>query len=491
MEDKEKQKSGFNNSGLKLFRFELSRSHTSLFLILSILGIFMIPSTLAGDVFINLFNFLFYTLPEYLLDSSYRPENYLIYHFFPILIRIIVSTIFLILSIYALRKILLRKNNTREGKEKIIPQERIVSYFGLKISHGQSLFIFCVSLVGIVFIVQLFFESILHPFFSSGLFDSLCLIPLGPYQATSHDILLNNVPIAIMATFFLFCLYSLFIVRRGKPIDKSKKISKNYSLLVFIVSFVVIILVSARIFCHLALFNNELASFLGIFPNAPNPYQNEDFIVTIIFFCIFLALMISSFFLKKSNSRGTKTSDKLSWFQIRLTPHRAIILLSVALIYIVVITWLYISFVLLFGGFFRFSILDFDFFDVIFILLVLFCYYPIAKILKNRRLDKIVKVIDNSREFTTKWFGFHLSKTDAIIFFSTSCGLIGFFIFQLFSMNMSAQAFLQYPTPSYSFMLFSFPTMTALYCLILFVIVYTIKKTIPSIKSNNEEKNYS
>ena len=93
--------------------------------------------------------------------------------------------------------------------------------------------------------------------------------------------------------------------------------------------------------------------------------------------------------------------------------------------------------------------------------------------------------------FLLHGLGFTSQKQMQLFFFSTSCGLIGFFIFQLFLMNLSAQALLQYPTPSYSFMLFSFPTMTALYILILFVIVYTIKKTIPSIKSNNEEKNYS
>ena len=484
MEVKDKKESDLNYSRITLARFELTRSQTSLFLILSLIGVFMIPFTLAGDIFLNLFQFLFSTLPDYLADSSHRPEDYLTYHFFPILIRISVSIIFLLLSIYALRKILKHKNTKHRVKGKIIYQDRIVNWFGLRISHGQSLFILSASVVGIIFIAQLFLESILtNSIFDRGLFDSLCWIPEGPNQATSHLILLNNVPRAIMATFFLICLFNLFIVRRGKPMKRSKKITKNYSLLIFIGSFVVLILLSARIFCHLALFNYEIASLLGISSNAPNPYQNEDLIITITLFCICVALMISSFFLKEHNNKEMKASVELKWLQVKLTPHRAVILLSVALIYLVFFAWFYLSFIMLFGGAFNFSLLRFNFFDIIFFTIVLFCYYPIAKILKNHRFDNILENIENSREFNTNWFKFKLSKINSIVFLSVSSGLIALYIFQLLLMTMNAQSFLQNPYPHYSYMLFSLPVMTAIICLILVVIVYTIKKTLPSIKS--------
>ena len=122
-----------------------------------------------------------------------------------------------------------------------------------------------------------------------------------------------------------------------------------------------------------------------------------------------------------------------------------------------------------------------------FLIIVIFCYYPIAKILKNHRFDDIIENIENSREFKTNWFGFHLSKTNSMIFLSVSSGLVGLFIYQLFTMNMSAQAFLQNPYPNDSYMLFSFPVMTAINCFILVVIVYTIKKTLPSIKSRGNK----
>lgn len=483
MEVKEKQEPNLNYSPMTLFGFELNRSQTSLFLILSLMGIFMLPMNLAGDIFLNLFQFLFSTVPNYLLEPYHRPEDYLIYNFFPILISIIRSTIFLILSIYALRRILRHKNTEHKIKRKIIHQERVVNWLGLKISHGQSLFIFSASLVGIFFIVELFLYSLLsHSVYDHGLLDSLCWIPEASNQATSHEILFNNVPLAIMITFFLLCLFSLFVVRRGKPMNPLKKITKNYSLLIFIVSFVVLILLSARIFCHLALFNYEIASLLGISNNPLSPYQNEDFIKTIIFLCVCLALMTTSFFLKEQNYKEMKTSDELSWLHLKLTPHRAIILLSVALLYIIVLTDIYLSFIFLFGSF-CFTPSYLTFFNAIVIPIILFCYYPIGKILKNHRFDNIIENIDNSREFKTKWFRFHLSKTYSVILLSVSSGLMGLFIYQLLVMNMMAQAFLQFSDPHYSYMLFSFPIMAAIICLILVVIIYTIKKTLPSIKS--------
>ena len=479
MEVKDKQESNLNTSRITLARFELTRSQTSLFLILSLIGIFMLPFTLAEEVFLNLFQFLFSILPDYLIDSSHRPEGYLIFSFFPILIRIIVSTIFLFLSIYVLRKILRHKNVKHKVKGKIIQQNRTVNWFGLRISHGQSLFIFSISLAGIFFTIQQFLESLLYPFFGFGLLESFCWIPKGPNQTTSHVILLNDVPLALMATFFLLCLYSLFTVRRGKPMNPSKKITNNYGLLIFIASLAVFILLSARIFCHLALFNNEFASLLGISSNAPNPYQNEDFIRTISFLCICLALMIASFFLKDKIYKESKTSDDFTWLHVKLTPHRALILLSVALLYIIFFTNYYLTIIFLYGGVDEFYV---TLYYIILIPVILFCYYPIGKILKNRRFDNIIENIDNSREFKTNWFKFHLSKTNSIIFLSVSIGLVGLYIYQLILMNTYAQSLLQ---DSYSFkayMLFSFPVITVIISLLLVVIVYTIKKTLPSIK---------
>ena len=483
MEVKKKYESHLTGSRMTLFGFDLNRSQTSLFLMLSLIGIFMLPFTLAGDIFLNLFQSIFSTLPTYLSEPELYHEDYLIYHFWPIIIRIIISTIFLLLSIYALRKILRHNNIKHKSKGKIIPQERIVNWLGLKISHGQSLFIFSTSLAGILFVVQLYLESLVYPGLEWGLFASLCWIPEGPNSFTSHQILLKNVPLAIQATFFLLCLYSLFIVRRGKPMTPSKKTLKNYSLLIFIISFVVFILLSARIFCHLALFNYDLSYILGISYNAPNPYQNKDFITTMVLFCICLALMITSLFLKERNYKEMKTSDELSWFRIKLTPYRATALMSSALLSIIFFTHFYLTFIFLLGDIIDFTRFPFNFFHIILIPIIIFCYYPIGKTLKNRHFDKIIENFNNSREFKTKWFKFRLNKTQSVILLSVTSALGVLYIFQLVLVNMQAQAMLLDLDPLDSFLLFSFPVLTALICLILVVIIYTIKKTIPSIKS--------
>jgi len=486
MEVEEKYESNLNGSRTTLFGFELNRSQASLFLIISLIGIFMLPFSLAGEIFLNLFQFIFSTLPTYLSEPAVYHEDYLTYHFWPIIIRIIISTIFLLLSIYALRKILRHNNIKHKSKRKIIPQERIVNWLGLKISHGQSLFIFSTSLAGIFFIVQLFLESYLYPGFGWGwgLLESLCWIPDGPNQASSHEILLSNVPLAIKATFLLLCLYSLIIARRGKPMNTSKKITKNYSLLIFIVSFVVFILLSARIFCHLALFNSDISHLLGISYNAPNPYQNNDFIKTLVFLCICLAFMITSFFLKERNYKEMKTSDELSWFHIKLTPYRAIILLSSALLYIIFFTQFYLTFIFLFGDIYVSTTnFSYNLLHIILIPIIIFCYYPIGKILKNHHFDNIIENINNSKEFKTNWFKFSLHKTYSVILLSVSSALGVLYIFQLVLVNMNAQMIFSDFYPLDSFYLFSFPVLNAIICLILVVIIYTIKKTLPSIKS--------
>ena len=299
MKEEVKNDSPTSDSKLTLFRFELNLSQASLFLILSVMGIFMVSFLLAGEIFLNLFQFIFSVIPIYLEDPGVYHEDYLFYHFIPIITRIIISIIFLSLSIYGFRRILKNKSSENRPKRKIKSQNRAVSWLGLKISHGQSLFIFSASLAGLLFVLQLFLEIYLHPLPMFGLLESICWIPEGPNQATSHELLLNNVPIAILAIFFILCLYSLFITRRGKPRTPSIKITKNYALLIFIGSFIVFIIFSARIFCHLALFNRDVSNLLGIISyNAPNSYQNNDFIRTVVFFSVSLVLMISSFFLK-------------------------------------------------------------------------------------------------------------------------------------------------------------------------------------------------
>ncbi len=483
MENDEKNKPVINSSQLTLFKFELSSSQASLFLVLSVMGIFMVSILLVGEVFLNLFQFIYFTVPTYLENPGVYHEDYLFYHVVPVITRIIVYIIFVSLSIYGFRRILKKKTSENRPKKKIISQKRAVNWFGLKISHGQSLFIFSASLAGLLFILQLFLEHITYPEPTFGLLASISWIPSGPNQWSSASVLINNVPIAIQSIFFIACLYSLFITRRGKPITPSTKVTKNYALFIFIGSFIVFIFTSTRIFSHLALFNRDVSNLLGMTSyNTPNSYQNNDFIRTVVFLSVSLALMFTSFFLKERNHKDMKTFDEFSWLRIKLTPHRATILLSSALISIFFFTQLYLTFIFLIGNIN--SILSFpsNLFNFIFIPIILFCYYPIGKVLANHRFEKAVENINNTGEFKTNWFKFKLNKIDSVVLLSVSSALIVFNLFQLGSMNMNAQMFYSTFDLRESYMLFSFPIMIIFIFLAIIVNIYTIIKTLPSIR---------
>jgi hypothetical protein len=60
MEANEKKISNLNNSCLTLFGFVLNRSQTILFLILSVIGIFMLPLILSFEIFSKLFHEIFF-----------------------------------------------------------------------------------------------------------------------------------------------------------------------------------------------------------------------------------------------------------------------------------------------------------------------------------------------------------------------------------------------------------------------------------------------
>ena len=316
-----------------------------------------------------------------------------------------------------------------------------------------------------------------------GLFSSLCIIPTGPGAGIYSIILENNVLQAISIIFIFICLYSLFITRRGKPISSSTKITKNYSLLIFIVSFVVLIFLSARIFCHLALFNSDISDLLGISSNPTNPYQNSDFITTFILFIIFLTIIITSFFLKEKIHEKRNFDNELTWLHIKLTPHRSIILISLAIFFFISLLFDFLSYIFIIRMMYPTFISQYSIiYYIIFTLIFIFCYYPIGKLLNDHHLDIIISEIDNSSDFETRWFGSRLDKLNSIIFFSVSCGLIVFCIYQLVMYNIVANSIFNEMFPTSEYYLYSFPLITLFIGAILLLNVYTIKKTFPSLK---------
>ncbi|MFX0023029.1 MAG: hypothetical protein ACFE9S_11950 [Candidatus Hermodarchaeota archaeon] len=470
-----------NNSRMTLFRFELSQSQSSLFLILSLIGVIMLSIRLIVYIFFGLFDIIFFYLPTFQFDE------FSAYYLWFFISNIISSILYLLLCIYVLRKILRNKNNKNRNSGKIIPHERIVNWLGLKISHGQSQFIFILSLVGILFMIQYFLKTSLFPqpqlFHSWTLFEDLSRIPgeSTPYVSSyiTDILLVRTVPFGIIITFFLLSLYSLIAVRRGKLKNPSKTGVTNSSLLIFIISIIMVTFLSARVFCHFALFNDFFSNLLGIPSNPPNFHQIIDFIITIILLFIFLTLLFTRYLAKEKNNTEINISKNLSWFHIKLNFHRATILLSAALFSIIFVTEFFLSLLFLawYLTVFFSSIYNIIIF-IILILTILFCYYPIEKILKNQNFKKLIDNIDTSREFRAKWFKFHLDRTQSIILFSVSVVSIVSSIIMLFTFNLMAQVDID---PNRPFLIFSYPISAALICIILVVIGYTIKKTYHSI----------
>ena len=213
-------------------------------MILSFIGLFIVAYEFAINISYGLLQFIFVAIPAYLEKPEAYADLYLYYYLAPIITGIIVSSIFLFLSVYGLKKVLNHNSHNdikKKSKRKTIQQDRIVNWFGLKLSHGQSLFIFSLSLIGIIYAIQFYIGSTTY---SSRMFEDLCFIPDGPNRATSHEILLDNFPIVITAIFIVLCLYSIIASRRGKPTTPSKRIVKNYGLIIFIGSFIILLLIT-------------------------------------------------------------------------------------------------------------------------------------------------------------------------------------------------------------------------------------------------------
>ena len=489
---KQRSTSDFIESPVILFGFELNRTQTTYILLLSLIGVFMVSHQLVSEISYNLFQSIFVTLPIYLAEPEPYHDLYLYYNFAPVITRIIVYSIFLFLSVYSLRKVLKKDLNSRDiknkRKRKTIPQDRIVNWLGLKLSHGQSLFIFGLSLVGILFAIQLYIDSTT---FFSGILEELSMVPTGPYSATGHVKLEECIPIVITVVFIVLCLYSIIVSRRGKPIIPSRKVVKNYGIILFIISFIVFFFTLLRFFSHLFLFT-DLAYTLGTTPNASNPYQSRDFLLVLVILIICLILMTSSYFLKESPDEDTKIQNNITWLHIKLTPKRAIILLSLAILGITYFGYIFLVIFFMMGSYLfgYFHVVTF-FTLMIPCIFVIFISYAISKVVKKHRLNKFIDAIENSEEITCHWFKFNLNRLYSVIFFSLSIGFSIFYIFNLILLNLDARLVISGISIPSSISRFDellwilrFIILISFNSVLLAVSIYTIKRTSNSIKSN-------
>ncbi|MFX1387884.1 MAG: hypothetical protein ACFE9M_11760 [Promethearchaeota archaeon] len=481
---KEESKSKLTNSKVILFGFELSRAQSALLLIISFIGILYLPYTLIGEVLYNLFQTLFVNLPFYFSHTfpEFMRNDFWFYYFFAShIVRIIVTTILLYLSIYTLKTILRLGENKGINKRKIIEHDRIVKWFGFKLSQGQSLFIFVISTAGILLAFQNiidFFTS--HDFTLYFFFKDLCSIPTGPNMISSHEILINTIPIIFNAIIILLSLYSLIKMRQGRTGSTSRNPIKNYALIIYISSLIVFLLFLMRCLCHLFLFTS-LGNLLGIIPDVSNSYQTNDLVIVIIFLIVSLVLMIGSHFIREGSYEDKAINKELTWFHIRLTPKRAIVLISLAIVYVIFFTDFFLTFI------FNMAIFNFPHPSILIFISIgfsisAFCYYPIEKILRRGRFNNYVGSIDNSELLVSKWFRFRLDRLYSLLLLSVSCGFLFIQGFTLISMNLSTQMILFMFEHFYFYYLISIPGSLVIVGALFAINIYTIIRTIHSIR---------
>lgn len=493
MKAEKKSEPSANESKFILFRFELSRSQAILVLIVAFMGVLVIANTLAESIFLNLFQFLFYILPMVSAEPGLYHPGYLTYHFIPIISGIIVSIILLSLSVYSLNKILNQKAKKDKNERNIIHKERVVRWLGLTISHGQSFFLFSISLVGMIYMIENFVLSLIYPYPDWILFSELCWIPTGINQGTSNELLFQLVPRAIIIAIILLFFYSFYVVKRdkySKSSTASTKPVKNYRFLLYIISLVVLIFSAARLFCNL------FVSIFNFFPpslDSLNLFQLIDMIIAITFLILSLVFIRKKAILRrKAEEKEESTEDlqdlsELTLFKLKLTPKRGLLIFSLAATFLITLTNSYLSYLFIIGRYsMRFLSPSSISRHIVYIILIMVTFYPIRQLTKQNRFETIIREIRKGANFETKWLGIRLNKLKSIIIFSVSLALTVLNVYQLTSLNRTAQGFLSDLDYSESYMIFSFPIIASIICLILAILLYTIIKSYPSIKSSEK-----
>ncbi|MFX1456483.1 MAG: hypothetical protein ACFFDB_14000 [Promethearchaeota archaeon] len=466
-----------NRKQIVLFGFELNRVQTVLLLILSISGTFLLPLFLAIEIFSNLFQAIFFDVPNYFLIierfPEYKTDVWFLYFFAPIITRIIVNFIMLSLSIYILKKILKPANLKNKYKEKVVEKDRTTNWFGLRLTHGQSLFIYIFSLMGILYSVQFFFESsfsydfILH-------IQYFCKIG-GFYNQSSSFIIL----IIISTIFILMCLYSMLVVKKRKVETSTKMTMKNYGLIIFIAFLTIFLFFLMRILCHLFLFT-DLSYIFGASPVAINASQLLDLIVTMIILIVCIVMITLSYFMREEKPKQPIITTEITWFRIRITANRAIILLSLSILSILYLFYIYQS-LFLTGGLVNFLLAP----SVVLLPIILICYYSVNKILKKKRIYHYLDSIESSEIIKTKWFKLQIRKIDSIVLLSISSGIVVLYFFYLTGINNFLSETIIGIGFSIMFLheLIGFIVIMTVLVILIAISIYTIKNTLPSIKS--------
>ncbi len=449
-----------DNQAITLFRFELNQAQGIIILLFALIGLFLIPPFLGGEIFGNLIQSLFI--------------DYLYYQLVPTIANIILYSFFFILSFITVWRLIPGLRGEGAQKSNSIPQDRIVKWFGLKLSHGQAIFIFSLSIMGIPFLIIRILGINLDPFMD--FYNHLLFIPVGNYSFYYNEVLLNSAPFILDGLFFIVCLYSVIATRRGKKSPANQvRTASNLGVFIFIISFVILILYLLRLIAHLFVIFTDIPILFELYPQTKNIFQLNDFINVIIILIGSSSFLSFSYFLKKREKNIKIEKGDPTWFHIKLTKNRYIMLLSYAIMYLCVL-----SFIFLVDFFTRgTSVLQVD--SIIsYLIPFLLISYSLFKIRNKDVFQRILTQFNDSEDFNAYWFKFRLNRLLSVTLGSISSGAMFLYLFGILSNRYSFQLGLISLDMLWVIQLIF---MLAFESLLLLFALYTIKCTYKGVKS--------
>ncbi len=198
------------HTNIEWFGFEINHSQSIFLFILAFTGILNIPFGILKELN-KLLAAIFLSLPS---DDFKEP-----------IIILLEYIVFLYLCLYTIRIVL--KSEQNSAFKRNLSQDQVTNWFGFKINHSQSIFLFTISLVGLIAIIS----SYLHGFdaFSpSYFFRELYTVPLNDYLSPYGNLVLQRYAYNfIHLVIFLISLYTLIKTRYNRASSSEKRFNKK------------------------------------------------------------------------------------------------------------------------------------------------------------------------------------------------------------------------------------------------------------------------
>lgn len=295
------------HTDVEWFGFEINHSQSILLFILAFTGVLNIPFGILKELN-KLLAATFLSLP---LSDFKEP-----------IIILSEYIVFFYLCLYTIRRVLKPEQNSAFKRK--LSQDQVTNWFGFKINRSQSIFLFTISLVGMIAIISSYLHG-LDAFNPSYFFRELYSIPIYDYLSPYGNLVLQRYAFDfIHLVIFLISLYTLIKIKYNRASLSVNRYNKNYQLVIFIISLTIVLFLLPRIFCHVILFT-ALGPLIGIDPIGlgTTSFQFTDFVI--ITLIVFVCTNIISYLIKRV-PRPKEVNKKLKF----KSPKALVITLSIS-----------------------------------------------------------------------------------------------------------------------------------------------------------------